>query len=235
MDLVTTTKVLTRHWLLSALALLGAIAVTAIVYVMVPTTFSGNAIVLLQGPRTGSVYHPPPAGSLKPSPPTEYNPYLVVDSSLWVLSKVISQDLSGDATKAQLQSDGQKLNYEVTAQSDVPAIGIAVMDSNRARIVTKLNEIIALATTDLRDRQQATGVPEDTWVTATVSSVPLKMDKTKDKLKMIITVSVVALGAAISLVFITDSLQVGSRRRERTRLVDKLRELERDTGIKQIG
>ena len=234
MDLITTTKVLTRHWLLSALALLAAIAVTAIVYVVVPTTFSGNAIVLLQVPRTGSAYHPQ-AGNVRPSPAIGVNPYLSVDSSLWVLSKVIVQDLTGDASKAQLQSDGQKLNYEVTAQSDVPAIGIAVMDSNRSRIVAKLNEIIALATTDLTDRQRATGVPEDTWVTATISNVPLKMDKTKDKLKMIIAVAVVALGAAISLVFITESLQVGSRRRERTRLVEKLRELDRDTGIKQIG
>ncbi len=235
MDLVTTMKVLTRHWLLTAIAMLAAIGLTGIVYLTVPTTYAGNATVLLQVPRTGAIYHPPPAGNVKPSPLAEYNPYSLVDSSLWVMAKLISQDLTSDAIKPQLEDDGQGLKYEVTAQPDVPAIGIVVTDSSRSRIVAKLNHIITLAITDLNDRQQATGVPQDTWITATTSSVPLKMDKTKDKLKMLIAVAVVAVGAAISLVFVAESLQVGRRRRERTLLVEKLRELERDTGIKQIG
>ena len=226
MDLVTTSKVLMRHWLLTAVAVVAAIGVSAIVYVKVPTTYLGNALVLLQAPPSGALYHPAqPGSSVKPTPPTESNPYLSVDSSLWVMARVVATDLTGDSVKSQVQDEGLTLNYQVTAQVDVPAIGISVTDHDRNRIVVKLHQLISLVAADMRARQQATGAPADTWATPIASAVPLTIDRTKDKLKMVIAVAVVSLGIAIGLVFVVESIQAGLRRRERSRLMKKLEEL----------
>jgi len=218
MDLLTAIRVLVRHRLLTGLALTAALAVVGALYLMVPTTYSGNALVLLQVPRTGGAYQPAPKSSPNPAPPKVYNPYLSVDSSLWVLAHVIADDLTGDRTKAELEGKGHKVRYEVTPQTDIPAIGIAVTDRNRGKVVAALNDIIDIAIADLLDRQQATGVPQDTWVTATTSNVPLKMNKTRDKMMMLIVAASVALGIAVGVVFAVESLQVGARRRRSERL-----------------
>jgi hypothetical protein len=227
MDLVTAGKVITRHFLVATSALLLAVAAVGVVYLKVPTTYSGNAIVLLLAPVTGAASVPAPDKG-RPAPPPIRNPYLVsADSSLFVMAQVISADLASDQTKDLLERDGQKVNYLVTVRSDQPAIMMVVADHDRDRIVARLNDLIATVQTDLTQRQMAAGVPKDTWVTTDVSNVPLTMTKTKDKLTMLIVVAVVAIGAAVSLVFITESIQGGNRRRERSQLLETLHELER--------
>jgi hypothetical protein len=228
LDLVTAAKVITGHLVLATIAILVAVATVGVVYLKVPTTYSGNAIVLLLSPITGGLSVPAPEKGPRPAPLPVRNPYLVsADQSLFVLAQVISTDLTSDQTKALLERDGQKANYLVSVRSDQPAIVIAVTDHDRNRIVERLNDLIAIAQTDLTQRQLAAGVPKDTWATSNVSSVPLSMTKTKSKLTTLIIAAALGLGAAISLVFITESIQAGSRRRERSRLLETLHELER--------
>jgi hypothetical protein len=228
MDLVTAAKVITRHFLVATSALLLALAAVGVVYLKVPTTYSGNAIVLLLAPVTGAASVTAPDKGPRPAPPPIRNPYLVsADGSLFVMAQVIAVDVASDQTKDLLERDGQKVNYLVTVRQDQPAIMMVVTDHDRNRIVARLNDLVAIVQTDLTQRQKAAGVPKDTWATTDVSNVPLTMTKTKDKLVMLIVVAVVAIGAAVSLVFITESIQAGNRRRERSQLLETLHELER--------
>jgi hypothetical protein len=236
MDLVTAAKIMTRHLLLTTIALLVAVAGVGVVYLKVPTTYSGNAFVLLLAPVTGAASVLTPDKGPRPTPPPMRNPYLVsADQSLFVLAQVISAGLTSDRTKALLERDGRKVNYLVTVRSDQPAIVIAVTDRDRNKIVETLGDLIGTANTDLTQRQLAAGVPRDTWVTTYVSDVPLTMTKTKDKLTMLIVVAAIALGAAVSLVFITESIQSGRKGREGARLLETLHELERQREVETLG
>jgi hypothetical protein len=180
------------------IALTAAIAGVAAVAVKVPTTYSSTMSVLLLPPRSGGTYQAPAKGAPTVSPKL-INPYLSFDSSLFVLVKVIAQDLMTQRVKDQIQAAGETARYTATP-GDLPAINVVVTDPDRTKIKATMKAVVAYANADLAQRQHDAGVPQDTWATATSDNIAL------------IAVAGLGLAAAVSLVFVAESLRRGRGR-----------------------
>jgi hypothetical protein len=219
MDLWNVAKVLWRRWLLFMGALSIAALVVAGMAVKVPVTYLSKSTILLLPPIQGGIYQPPapattPAkGQPTPTPqalPKIVNPYLAFDSTLFVVARIVSQDLVTDETKAELRVQGATAKYEVIPENDFPALTILVTDSDTQRISETISVVSAATVADLADRQKATGVPKGTWATAVLSTTPLSATRTNDRAKTLLIVAALGLVAAISMVFVVEG--IASRR-----------------------
>ena len=215
MDLWIAAKVIGRRWLLLMGGLILVAGVVAGMAIKIPTTYSAKTTLLLLPPVLGGAYQPTvaatPAAKGKPTPtpevpPRQINPYLAFDSSLYVLARIVQHDLLTDEKKAELQARGATAKYDVAPESDFPAITVVATNSDTAVIAATIREVNAAAVADVADRQKATGVPPGTWVTVDAGSTPLSATRTNAKNKTLLIVAGLGFIAAISLVFITESI-----------------------------
>ena len=181
---------------------------------------------MLLPPRSGGTFQAPPKGAPTVSPKL-INPYLSFDSALFVLVKVIAQDLMTQQVKDELQATGASARYAATP-GDLPAINVVVTGPDRNEITKTMKALVSYAVSDLARRQQEAGVPPETWATATSDNMAVTTE-TSDKAKALIVVAGLGLAAAFSLVFVAESLGLGGGRRGRRIESDRLASIRRSS------
>jgi capsular polysaccharide biosynthesis protein len=229
MDLVEAAKLVLRQWKVLMVGLVVAGALVGGMAWRVAPTYSATATVLLLPPLAGGAYQPPapagaqaaPAPKLQPAPATPppklYNPYLSFDSSLYVLASIVAADLSSDDFKRQLQNRGATASYQVTVNSNEPAITVVATDPDPRRALDTANAVVNSAQADLVERQRPTGIPEENWVGAAPLQLASHAEPTNTALKVLLVVAGLGLLAAVSLTFVAESLGIGRRAAGRPR------------------
>jgi capsular polysaccharide biosynthesis protein len=216
MDLWTAVKVIGRQWLLLSLALLVVAGVVGAMYWHLRPTYSAKATVLLLPPTAGGAFQPTaPANSQAVPPPKVYNPYLSFDSSLDVLASVVAQDMTADATKKRVLAEGATAKYDVTTNGSLPGVTVVATDEDPHEAVITVVSLVDHVSIDLNDRQGATGVPKQNWVTASALDLPATAQQTNTKLKVLAAVAGLGLLGAISLAFVAESLGLELLQRRR--------------------
>jgi capsular polysaccharide biosynthesis protein len=210
MDLLSALRVLGRQWLTLSLALLMVVASVYFLAQKLPPTYQATATILVLPPKQGGVYQPP--DKLQP-PGKVVNPYLSFDSSDYVLARLATRVLSSSDTKARLIRMGAGTNYQVTTSSEEPVIDIVVTDSDPLRTVKTRDALVEIVRSELATRQQATGVPMQTWATATPVVMPRDPSETTASVKVLTAAAALGVVAAIGLAFAVESISVGLRRR----------------------
>jgi hypothetical protein len=204
-DLLIVMQVLWRRRLLMGALFAVAALVVGGVYLKVPPTYQVTATLLVLPPSKGGVVQTPQTRLT--------NPYLSFDSSTYILARVLTQSLGGDAERATILARGGTTAYQVATSADEPIVTITVTDHDRARVVATLHTLVDDADTQLAGRQQATGLPRENWAGFTPVVIADAPTTTSQRLKVVGGAAALAAVAALGIVLVVESVSAGRRRR----------------------
>lgn len=165
-------------------------------YVFLPLLALTGLAAFMVGQGVAPQYEVRATAILVPgSVPTEIeSPYGSMDSTATVLGIV----LDDAATRERISAQGMQPDYEFTPRNRSRIVDIEVLSDSPERSLATGNELLALASQELADRQAEVGIPANAQVGLQVLQAPAVSDVVSEgKLRNMAVIGI--LGAALSL------------------------------------